>query len=178
MISILSWQAAIETTQSYFGDADVAELPLAGLADVAASRSTAYPMLDDEQAALLEDLVAIATQPRLTAQGKIEALAAFESEIEHSLDTERAMPILAAAAVGRYSTAYWHSQKAETSVWNLYPGTGSMEDLMKNIDPTVEADIRGAALGSIGGPKGTVLGGVITSGFSALGRIGDYFGWW
>lgn len=173
--SFLAWRAALDVAEASYGPVHVAGLPLASLADAAAFRDTEYPMLNDLQRSYLERLADIASAPGLTPQEKIHEFIIIEVEIEARLAADEAMPVLVGAAVGRYSTAYWNSQDADTSTWNLYPDTDSFELALGNTDQIIEADVRGAVLAFVGGPEGMIAGGIITSGIALLGSIWDYF---
>ena len=173
-VSMSIWKEAVRISEDKIGDLDIGAFPFDSLADAATGRGVDLSGLDEEQQSYASQVLEIAGSPDYGPQEKIAALIQLEGEVAERLDSKRAFPILASSAVGRYSTAYWHSQDAETSPWNLYPDTGSFEGALESPNQIIEADVGGAIAFFVLGPEGMLIGAAIGSAFSIAGAIWDW----
>lgn len=144
--------------------------------DPASSITEAESHFDDTQRLYYGQLLARVDElrPGMSADEVAEwldGMRALETSMLADLGEERGQVLLAAAAVGRYSHAYWNHQLAlgKASAW---PGFGNGSDIEARIPSHIASDIQGAIVGGLvgagGGPLGS-LGGALEG--AALGSL-------
>lgn len=132
-------------------------------------------VLNDEQRAYFEMIDELASRLADDPTSTLADFRALEAEIAATLSEEDAAPLLAGAAVGRYSYGYWTAQVAAGDLSPWFSGLGGVDERL--IPKWLKADLKGAVAGAAGGIGGggigILIGGLVGGGAASLIEVID-----